>query len=411
MKKIINFIFDFAILFGFLFEFHLIGESFTTRRIAAIIAFFYLLLHLTDVSLIYRQLSKKCIRRVIGAFVICSFLVLFCKDNLYYLHNSYFELWYFVNIFLYVIVFPVFCFIRFKNVKYLVWVLTAILIVQAVAVLMAYISTPVRLFLYEMFYDGDDRFEQDILRGSRIMGIALHSATGSVTCSAIALFFSYATLKKDLSFLWYILLCSVLLLTTLFIGRTGVLVEIIIVAFSFFYSPTKSIYKISILVPIVALFIYSLVAILNSSDSGTTEGFIRWMSGLFNENRTETINAINSDGFPEFSPEFVFGTGIMIGKTSSGIVLQSDSGFVRLYTSLGIVGGFLYYWAYYNIFTSMKPKKYSSRVISHFYFLIIILAYVIEYKEPFLLKYTFPFMIVLISLFISKDFIASEQPK
>lgn len=403
MKKILNFLFDFIILFGFLFECHFIGDSLTTRRLAAVIAFVYLVIHFNEVTILFGQIRKKNFRRVLGAFIFCSLLVLISKNDTSYSYNSYFEVWYFVNIFLYVIIFPVFCFFRLKSVKYLVWLLSAILIVQAVVVFMSYISTPVRVFLYEFFYDGDDRFEQQIINGTRIMGIALHSSTGSITCSAIALLLSYATLKKDLPYLSYVILFSVLILMTLFIGRTGVLVEIVLFAFTLFFHPSKSIYKIGLLIPIFALFLYSLTTIIASSDSNTTETFVKWMTGLFNEDRTDTFNAIKSDGFPSLTHEFIFGTGIMTGKTPEGVVLRSDSGYVRLYTSLGIVGGILYYWAFYNLFNIARPKRYSSRIISLFFSLIIIIAYIIEYKEPFMMKYIFPWSIVITGLFIAKD--------
>ena len=110
-----------------------------------------------------------------------------------------------------------------------------------------------------------------------------------------------------------------------------------------------------------------------------------------------TFNNINRT-LPGFSSEFIFGTGVRGGFTPGGNFVDSDSGYIINYSALGIVGSLFYYMANLNMY--MITYYINIKKIGRYFLLMLIcISFLIEYKEPFMMKYVFSYIIVTISLF------------
>lgn len=413
MLKVINYIFDFVVLFGFLFTLiDPITGMVEARLVCATVAVVYIIFHLNELNAIWRVLYKKNIYRALLYFSICAVFII--MSSLLYQHvdgNFYFKIQYFIYIILYVFVFPIYCVIRFKNSRYFTFVITSVFITQAVIVLMASVNTSFRMVLFDYLYsDSENIFEERVENGSRIFGLGLMGSAGSIVCCTFSILLTYMFLKKKLGFIPFIILFSVNLMTTMFIGRTGVILEIVLLIYVILSSPGKIASRFLFAIPFALFFIYILMYTLNSADSGNGDTLFAWMMQAFSsEDRRSVSTMILNQQIPHFSPEYIIGTGVMDGVEPSGDRIRCDSGYVMIYGALGIVGAILLYMAFLNLFKMSGIFKKSKKVIRNFYILIIILAYAIEYKEPFMTKYVFPFMIVVVSLFEINDITGALQ--
>lgn len=403
MKFVISpkFIFDFLVVFLYLFPMTPTWmHGLTTRITSAMIAIFVLLIKREKVKQVVKSMNIKHLRTSLLCLCSCFFLLLITNaiNVSSYPDNLIFKLSYFLYIIVFVIVFSFFCLIEFDTAIDFLKVYGAIFIVQFVAVMSAVVSTEVRLLLYNLFYYGDDRFEKSIVWGTRIMGIALHSATGSVTCATGAVLVAYIFLKRQIGLSLFLFLYGLVFLTTMFIGRTGTIVE----AFIFLYTVMmggRNLFKRVIPITFFGLLLtYTLTEVMSKNDSGSAETVMKWItSPLDTESRMNSMSGINRH-LPEFSSEFIFGTGVMRGHTPGHAYVESDSGYVMIISSLGIIGAILFYFSYFSLFTSSRLKTMKPS-IKYYFLLIIICVYVIEYKEPFMLKHTFPFMLVYLAFY------------
>ena len=403
IRALFKYIFDFLVLFGFLFQ--MTPEQipgFNSRRISALLAIVVLIFRHKKVMSVWRGLSKSNIKKAIGCLIVCGFLLLisYVSKGVSSPQNEYFEPWYIIYLVLYVIIFPLFCLVEFNDIKDFAKVYLGIFSVQFVAVVMSAISTPFRLILYELFYYGDDRFDKTVMFGSRIIGIALNSSAGSITCCTCALLLAYLLLKNKIKYIPFLFFYGMVMLTTLFIGRMGVVVEVIILLAVLFMGGRKAVGRGFVMMAMLGLFSLLLAKVMTSMDTGNSDTLEQWMTAVFDEEEREhTLQGINRDSaLPEFSSEFILGTGVMTGRTPGGAIVNSDSGYIMILSSLGIVGA-LFYYAFFFLLYSQHKHKNEERKVALFFLITILCSFIVEYKEPYMLKYTMPFMIIYLSLF------------
>lgn len=397
--SLIKYFYHLIIIFGFLFEMPLPG-TLTTRRVSCLFAILTLFFKRKELKLFFPKINK--IRLTISFFIYFLLMIQIIILSIGIKQNTtsdYIEPWFIIYIILYIPVFALYSVIEFKSVKSFLYVYIGCFIIQTIAVFGAAINTPFRLLLYEIFYFGDDRFAKDIINGTRIMGINLHSSTGSIICSTCIILLTYCYLKNHIKSFVYFLLSTLFISMTVFIGRTGVLIELICICYAIIFgSKAHQIKNIFFITIFASILIFTISIILDNSDSASSDRLLNWMTASFrSENRNGTLDNINRV-LPPISSEFIFGTTVMRGITSNGIAYDTDSGYIMIYGAVGLIGSFLYYTAFLNLYNIGRIKR-NNKNIYWFFVLIIILSYLIEYKEPFMLKYIFSYMILVVTLF------------
>lgn len=397
MVVFLRFLFNLFIVFGYLFEFELVGPL-TTRRLSFLLAALFLLYHKKEVKRLL--ISVKCgnMKTSVMLFSLCGFLLLINKSGTSSPYNEYFEIHYLLYILLYILVFAIYVVTAFKDAYDFFKVYISVFFIQACAVFLSATNDAIRIFLFMMTV-GDERFERTIENGSRIVGIGLHSSTGSIICSTACVLIGYLKLNNSINNLFF--MCSYLLITmiTLFIGRTGVLVEVGVLFFVMLYSG-----QFKRLIPyILVLIVIVPFLVLNILDEiGVGEVLLEWMTEIFDSDKRGTVVENIFQEMPNFlSSEYFLGTGVIRGKTLSGDNIQVDSGFVNIYTSLGVIGFVSYYLAFIKMYSMPVWNTICSKIRNYFLFLILC-SFCIEFKEPYMMKYAFPWMIVTLILFETK---------
>ena len=403
LRKIVIYICHVFILFGFLFEIPIVGPI-TTRRLSLIVAIVTLIFYKSECKEVVSLISKKKIKQCLVFFGICFLIAVFNSMGVLEApYTDYFEPWYIINIFLYVIVFSFYTVAIFKDSKAFAATYLSCFAIQTVAVYAAVMSTPVRLFLYEVFYSGDDRFERTIENGTRIMGIALSESAGSIVCSTGVILLTFLAMRKHIGDILYFIIVAFLLSMTTFIGRTGILVELAILAFYVVYIQRQKAFKILPLAILAAFFIvYAFGTLMENSDTAMFDYLVEWMTSSFTkEGRLSTLEGINQE-LPSFSFQFILGTGVMRGKLPNGETIASDSGYIMLCSAIGIIGGFLFYLAHWNLYRSVN-FNITEKQVKMFLYLCMLLSFIIECKEPFMQKYIFSYILITVSLFYQKE--------
>lgn len=395
MVTILKYLYHYIVIFLFLLKLPLIG-SLTTRNTALVIAMISICYYWKKAKVVLHNISRKENLKCLYLFAACTIIAYFVLPVHRFGTTQYIAPWFFFYEYLHIFIFSLYVLVAFDEIKSFAKVYIGIFLTQAVAVFAAVLNSGIRVMLYELFYVGDDRFENTIVDGSRIMGIGVYASSGSIVCSTICLLLAYMYLNKNLKEWLYILIYTIMLGMTMFIGRTGVLVELVVFIFSLIKSrlnvKTLFIYSIPLLV-----LPYIVVQILAIADINDAEYLLEWLTGFMTRDSIEGTASVVALKVPPFDINMFFGTGVLRGLTSYNTYVWADSGYVKTYCAIGIIGASMYYLGYYCLFKAYLNRiQLTSKV---FFIIIVLISFAIEYKEPYMHRCIFNWIILTLMLF------------
>lgn len=395
--KIISYIYYFLILFGFLIEFPLVW-GLTTRRVSLIVALFSIAMKRREFKEVISNINLKRYRLFVFLFFICFCISFFHSLSISTRDDGYtkqFELQFYLYIYLYVLVFSLYCKIVFDSIKSFALVWLPIILIEACSVFLALSNNAVNIF-FNMIFASDDRFLTSAEHGTRIVGLGVVGAPGSVVMSTGIILLVLMGYKRFIHQLLFYTLLVFIFVATLFVGRTGVVIEVVTLCFgSFLLGRKKDVFGL-VFVGIASLAV--LIFIFEGMDSSIAAKFQDWMMGwISSESRNRTLEGAVGTGLPPLS---LFGFGIMRGYAGSGSYFVADSGYIITYIANGIIGFACYYIALYNLLRLPKIELRQNERL--FFYLLVLIAFVIEYKEPFFLKYIYAWFILTV-MFLWQD--------
>lgn len=302
---------------------------------------------------------------------------------------------------LYAIVFPLLLADYFKDAMQFCRAQWYITLFQSVIAVIGKLNKAFALYIYHNFYKDDGRLLDGIMRGVRVVCIDTGGATASViffaglACALCLLFYD----SRSNPYALLLQYCFVLF-SLFFIGRTGLYLGIagLILAVGCLFIKRKA---LSVWMSCVLMVLMGLIAgyLFFAPESYMKAHYVKWVGELFVKGMGEgsTIATLAEMEIPPLTAETFWGTGIFYGIVRGGIRVLHDSGYVRLYTALGIPGFLLYYgglyWFYIALILKIKRKR--DKWVLWFLFLG---AAVCEYKEPFLGKTPLP--VIMTCLFM-----------
>jgi len=208
-------------------------------------------------------------------------------------------------------------------------------------------------------------------------------ATLSVTIGLAA--FSILRLSRIARKAWHLPAIILITLSTVVVGRTGLLLCIIALGMYF----TKAKFSMKPLIFIVGLSTLAWFTLLDSimSNEQFVNYTLKWaISGITGDG---TATALLSMGVPEMSNlDILFGTGSVAsqnGFNSSG----SDVGYIQTLFSIGLVLTVIFYFSLFIFLSSYVPKSTDKSYAC----LIVSLPFILELKEPFVFKYSVVFFV------------------
>lgn len=262
-----------------------------------------------------------------------------------------------------------------------------VILFQAVVAIISRLYKPFRMYIYHHFNtDPNGNFLGGVESGIRVCYIGSFGATASWILFIGCLLCVYHVITKRRAF--YLVLYAIIMLAMMFVGRTGLYMALLLLAFLFFYSMQGHAYLMRALLLAGICGVFVVVSyILFVPDSYLKRRTIEWVGEIFIEGAGQgsTVAALINMGIPPLTWETLWGTGILTGVTKSGLSAYSDVGYIQHYMSYGLVGASLYYGWTYGFFAQEICKvqdKTAKMVLSLFLFFIAF----VELKEPFLRK-------------------------
>src|SRR5262249_46557179 len=116
---------------------------------------------------------------------------------------------------------------------------------------------------------------------------------------------------------------------------------------------------------------------------------ISWSLGVFQRGAADPVlNDLVGQPVPPVTLETLLGTGLVVDRY--GNASGNDSGYIQTYYALGLVMAAVFYLA-----VAALMLKYAIRARYAFPLMALVASmFIVEYKEPFVFKYTYPFFVL-----------------
>lgn len=385
------------ILFGFLITYH-ITPYLTSRYLSLAVAIFVIFYRRDKLKYVMRVISKKKLKHSFILILSCTLLLLVSNalsTGSFSKQDVVIEWWHFPYQFFFIFILSLYCAVEYESLGDFLFTWVLFIVIESVLVYLAVSFDSIRLFFYLTSYVGDGRFDATIETGTRIMGFGIYASDGSLTMSTGIVSLILLKLKNKINDLIFVSSTIIVFSATLFIGRTGVLVEILLILgyillsrrfrFTLLFAFTSV-----IVIPFVITYFLSYLS-LDSSDR-----LQEWMIGAFTEeNQMGTLQTATRSGL-QFNEYFLFGNAGLMRGHYNGYTYNSDSGYLKMITAVGIVGALMYYYSMFLLFLSVKRIK--EKKINMIVYLLIIIAFLVEIKEPYFMKLRIPWFFCTVIL-------------
>lgn len=379
IKHVINFILIFAIIYDISFK---AFPILTSGRIAFI---FLIISNFKDLKLVFKE--YKFLKFIILLLLLVSFLQFtFTNDNTQFSRFFYFTL--------YSLISSLIIAVRVKDTQKLLSYILIAVSIQSVILLYVFFNPSFKIVLDGYIIYGGNFTVENLYRSfglSSQTGAAL-SLTQSFGVGAGLLLLKY---KNNFLITSSIIICF---LSTIFVGRTGILISLLFFGAYFFDTMSfKNVFKTFLITILLFLFSSSILnkfsLNLDSIRGFSSEYFIGWLSEGFDLKNNRTFDALAYEQkIPELTMQNIFiGSGTI--ASSNGLNTSGhDSGFIQTYYSIGLILTILFYFSI--SFFIIRNFKVLNKKKSMFF--ICFLIFFIELKEPMLFKYTEGFIILTI---------------
>lgn len=261
----------------------------------------------------------------------------------------------------------------------LVFVSLLVVVFNSVIIILEVLFPALRVLLESLFVSSGNVDWSD---GFRYRGIASGGgASLSILCPLAIVMGLHLYMEKRISLL-FLLSCSLLCIWAIFfIGRTGVFFIPLVLLLALFA------FRVSLAVPMAIIFFLIVFFVFKDLLQGFLiesygEGFYMYSFGFI----LDGVESIGDEGtfdaivkflqvVPTEFPEVIFGYGFYGGSYFSP---WTDSGYPRMFLSIGYIFGALFYYIY--IMISWPSIRYKKFLFGAFIFILLIC----EFKEPML---------------------------
>ena len=300
----------------------------------------------------------------------------------------------------------IFLYCKKKNISIddLLFIILLVVVLNSLIILLELQFNSFRIFI-EGYLDPISGNVINYAKGYRLRGIASAGGAGlSISIPAAFIIALHLYDRGRLNSIFLIIIFLVLLSSVLVIGRTGLVLLIIPISMYFFmllfrrkngFAILRSLSFIVIPMIIIAPFIYQYISDFLSLMFG--EGFVKYAFGFLLEGRS----GIEEEGTVGLMTEYIQVLPMEFPQALTGYGFYggtefypwTDSGFARMFLSVGFLLGIIFYLAlYYVYFLTYRLNKF---LIGSF----ILVLTIAEIKEPLLYSGFASRMFILISVY------------
>lgn len=286
-------------------------------------------------------------------------------------------------------------YIQGKGIESVIVALRNAGLIQAVLTIPAYFNESVRGF-YDALLPNSGNIKLENI-AQRVRGFS--NLGGAWLSSMLCLTFLCAMHQIDTGKhrLLNVLSLVLMLAAMIFTGRTGLMISLLffgfyIIRWLFLGVLRRTFGYIIILLTIVAFSVFQLdFAFLDSVNEQTLNWAFEAFSNDEGVGRTGSSDRLMEMIYmPESTSDILLGAGQYIKGTYKNP--RTDSGYMKVFLAVGLIVGLFFYLIYIVLsFKLVRNYYYKSKSVAFFLLLVLLNAFLIEIKEPFLqtLGYTF----------------------
>lgn len=387
------FLIKFIVVFFIIYDFSFVAfPSLTSGRIALLVIIY---------DLLYRR--KIQISRNVIYFLAILFILLIGSLIQYISSNDFIQssrlLWFTI----YSVITPFFLSKWFKDSKEFLQVFLFATTVQSIIAMFSFFNPLVKQYILSIIVVGGNEMEEIIYRAisfSGASGAALSVIQFCGVFSGLILLKNFAHSIKSTVLIWVCIVFT--LLSTVIIGRTGLLCSLLAIVIFLFsqFNLQKLVWFTGIVVLVTQINFRAILESQTESISGfNVDFFVDWIEEAFTVKDNHTANVIQEMPIPPLSISTILGTGEVFNTEKLVNASGNDSGYIQTYYSLGIIMAIIFYFSYFIFLISETKMKNLYTIL-----FVIFLMFIIEFKEPFIFKYILPFFILtLIFLYGNKN--------
>lgn len=281
---------------------------------------------------------------------------------------------------------------EFGSLNLLLRALNVVVGIQGAIIVYAFFNPSFKLMLSDYVVFGGN-ISNDFLY--RSFGVTSTSGAALSLIQSIG-FISFIWLYKE-GYQKYIFsihtLFALISVVSIFVtGRTGLLVSgatvlLLLLSFSFRF---KKVANFVVLISMIFAFggVETFIDKASSIEGFSINYFTNWISDAFLLKDNNTIDALAKQNVPPLELKTILGTGRVVSEIGHGNASGNDRGYIQTYYSLGLPFTVLFYcWLYGVIFIDYFKYNKLWSVYS------VLILFFIEFKEPFIFKYMFPFFL------------------
>lgn len=374
------------LLFFFMFDILLLGvpSIFSSRKIVFLVYLFSFIIRKNQVY--YEELNKIKCYGIICSFITMYVILISCLQGSIQNDSNIISRMIYFLVYAVIGSFLVIC--RYDNEYEFMENIIKCMLIQSIIVFFEFFSYPFKVFLSRTFISTGN---VDYMRLDRATGLGAEAAYLTlliylgVFCCCYIIYNKQFEMKHAISIIIFFGAMFV-------VGRTGLYVSCLTLFVTTFLLIIRR-EKIKTFVNCLLFMIPSvIVGWTLITKYMTVEQLNRFagriISAIFNFSNDDSVMRFNSDIIPPLTIDTFIGTGVYRGKTQN-VYIYADGGYFQAYAAMGILVAVIFYLIYFlflkKLISQTKQKCETGEKI-YFYLLFVILA-IVEYKEPFVLKY------------------------
>lgn len=337
-------------------------------------------------------------------FLVLLFLLIFASFVQYLFSNDFIQTSRLIFFTLYSVVCSLVLCKLIRNLEELFWLFLVAIALQSFVLLFSFFNPSFKTFLATLVvYGGQLNADVNIYRA-----FGLSSSTGATISliQAIGVLCGFILINKFQNSFYKNLLISLLifvcLLSTIVTGRTGLIISlacIVLTAVSLTFIK-KTILLVCLILLLSIDFSFILEDFLIEVPKFNIEYFSEWVSQGFDYEDNVTVSILESMPVPDLTFQTIIGTGKVFNEFEGKNASNNDSGYIQTYYALGLILALVFYISLviYMISGLLFNWKNERWIVY-----LIILMLILDFKEPFIFKYSFPLFIMLIINISRKD--------
>ena len=278
------------------------------------------------------------------------------------------------------------------EVKILLWTLLSAIALQSAIILFSFVSLDYRAWFDTIIFTSSNYDASYLYRapGFTSGGGASLSLTQSMGVLAAWLLLRPQQPEPVKGRMTYVVVFAALLITAscVVVGRTGLLLSGLFLGLLLIESRARwQFVTLSLVLGVWAWLYAEALITISLGDDFSLEFLMVWAFASF-AGEGSSVSDLSSMPIPPLSLDTLIGTGLS-GLVDGGNPSGHDAGFVQTYFSMGLIFAVVFYTAYLYVllhcFRWLSPR---------WRLLLPLVFFLLEIKEPFVFKYSLPFVVL-----------------